>query len=61
MDLDKGTLELPPVVGQFYGKHGEFYNQQIWKGRAVRGDLIPPEVSDTLVSLEQKALDARPD
>ena len=27
----------------------------------IRGDLIPPEVNDTLVSLEQKALDARPD
>ncbi len=27
----------------------------------IRGDLIPPEVNDTLVSLEQKALGARPD
>jgi cobalt-zinc-cadmium efflux system outer membrane protein len=27
----------------------------------IRGDLIPPEINDTLVSLEQKALDARPD
>jgi hypothetical protein len=35
VDLDKGTLELPPVVGQFYGKRGEFFNQQVWEGRAV--------------------------
>ena len=35
VDLDKGGLELPPVVGQFHGNHGEFYNQQQWKGRAV--------------------------
>jgi hypothetical protein len=28
VDLDKGTLDLPPVVGQFNGKRGEFYNQQ---------------------------------
>jgi hypothetical protein len=35
VDLDKGTLELPPVVGQFNGKRGEFYNQQTWEGRAV--------------------------
>ena len=32
MDLDKGTLELPPVVGKFNGKRGEFYNQQTWEG-----------------------------
>ena len=35
VDLDKGTLELPPVVGGFNGNRGEFYNQQQWKGRAV--------------------------
>ena len=35
VDLDKGTLDLPPVVGQFNGKRGEFYNQQTWEGRAV--------------------------
>src|SRR6202161_1582867 len=35
VDLDKGTLDLPPVVGQFNGKRGEFYNQQNWEGRAV--------------------------
>lgn len=27
----------------------------------IRGDLIPPDVNDTLASLEQKALNARPD
>jgi hypothetical protein len=35
LDLDKGTLDLPPVVGQFSGKRGEFYNQQTWEGRVV--------------------------
>jgi hypothetical protein len=35
VDLDKGTLDLPPVVGQFNGKRGEFYNLQTWEGRAV--------------------------
>src|ERR1700735_864958 len=28
VDLDKGTLDLPPVVAQFNGKRGEFYKQQ---------------------------------
>lgn len=35
VDLDKGTLELPPVIGGFSGNRGEFYNQQLWKGRAI--------------------------
>ena len=35
VDLDKGTLEIPPVVGEFHGNRGEFYNQQLWEGRAV--------------------------
>ena len=26
MDVDKGTLGLPPVVGQFTGRRGEFYD-----------------------------------
>jgi len=34
VDLDKGTLD-PPVVGQFSGKRGEFYNQQTWERRVV--------------------------
>ena len=28
IDLDKGTLGLPPVVGEFNGKRGEFYDQE---------------------------------
>jgi hypothetical protein len=35
LELDKGNLETPPLVGQFYGDQGEFYNQQLWKGRVV--------------------------
>jgi hypothetical protein len=35
VDLDQGTLEIPPVVGEFTGKRGEFYNQQIWEGRST--------------------------
>jgi len=28
LDLDKGILSLPPVVGQFTGNRGEFYDQE---------------------------------
>jgi len=35
VDLDKGTLSLPPVIGEFSGNRGEFYNQDAFKGRAI--------------------------
>jgi hypothetical protein len=35
VDIDKGTLDLPPVIGQFTGNRGEFYNQDTYKGRAI--------------------------
>ncbi|MBO9621353.1 MAG: hypothetical protein J7500_01445 [Sphingomonas sp.] len=35
VDLDKGTLDLPPVIGGFTGNRGEFYSQEPWKGRAI--------------------------
>src|SRR3984885_6186545 len=53
VDLDKGTLELPPVVGQFYGKRGEFYNQQIWEGRAVLVRYVWLDISAKSSRMEQ--------
>ena len=35
LDLDKGGFELPPVVGEFSGNRGEFYDQEQYKGRAI--------------------------
>ncbi len=36
IDLDKGQLPMPPVVGQFTGKRGEFIDQELFKdGRAI--------------------------
>ena len=35
LDLDKGVLNLPPVVGQFTGNRGEFYDQEQYKGRSI--------------------------
>ena len=35
VDLDNGTLDTPPVVGAFNGKHGEFYHQEMLKGRTI--------------------------
>lgn len=35
VDVDNGTLGLPPVVGQFTGNRGEFFDQEDFKGRAI--------------------------
>jgi hypothetical protein len=53
VDLDKGTLELPPVVGQFNGKRGEFYNQQTWEGRAVLVRYVWIDISPKSSRMEQ--------
>jgi hypothetical protein len=53
VDLDKGTLEIPPVVGQFDGKRGEFYNQQIWEGRAVLVRYVWLNISPQSSRMEQ--------
>jgi hypothetical protein len=35
VDVENGTLGLPPVVGQFAGNRGEFFDQEDFKGRAI--------------------------
>jgi hypothetical protein len=35
VDLDNGTLDTPPVVGGFNGKHGEFFHEENFKGRTI--------------------------
>jgi hypothetical protein len=35
IDLDKGELDAPPVVGQFKGNRGEFFHQENFKGRVI--------------------------
>ena len=35
LDLEKGDLNLPPVVGHFTNGRGEFFDQETWKGRAI--------------------------
>jgi hypothetical protein len=35
LDLDNGTLDSPPVVGQFTADRGEFFHQEDFKGRTI--------------------------
>lgn len=53
VDLDNGTLDLPPVVGQFSGKRGEFYNQQTWEGHTVLVRYVWLDISPKSSRMEQ--------
>ena len=53
VDVDKGTLGLPPVVGQFKGKVGEFYDQEEWKGRAIIVRYQWTDISPHAAKMEQ--------
>jgi hypothetical protein len=35
VDGSKGTLDLPPMVGQFSNGRGEFYDQEVFEGRSI--------------------------
>jgi hypothetical protein len=53
VDLDKGTLGLPPVVGGFTGNRGEFYDQEVWKGRAILVRYMWLNISPKAARMEQ--------
>jgi hypothetical protein len=52
-DIDEGTLNLPPVIGGFTGKRGEFYNQDTYKGRAIYVRYVWLDLSPTSSRMEQ--------
>lgn len=51
--LDEGVLDIPPVVGQFTGKRGEFYDQEVWKGRAILVRYVWLDLSPHAARMEQ--------
>ena len=53
LDLDKGALNLPPVVGQFTGNRGEFYDQEQYKGRAILVRYVWLNISPKSARMEQ--------
>jgi hypothetical protein len=53
VDVDKGTLGLPPVVGQFTGRRGEFYDQEEYKSRAILVPYVWSDISPKLARMEQ--------
>jgi hypothetical protein len=53
VDVDKGTLDLPPVIGQFTGNRGEFYNQDTYQGRAIYVRYVWLNISPQSARMEQ--------
>ena len=53
VDVDKGTLGLPPVVGQFTGNRGEFYDQEDFKGHAILVRYVWLNLSPKSARMEQ--------
>jgi hypothetical protein len=53
VDVDNGTLGLPPVVGQFMGNRGEFFDQEDFKGRAILVRYVWLNISPNSARMEQ--------
>jgi len=53
VDLDNGTLGLPPVVGYFTGNRGEFFDQEDFKGRAILVRYVWLNISPNSARMEQ--------
>lgn len=53
VDVDKGTLDLPPVRGQFNGKRGEFYDQDFFDSRAIYVRYVWLDISPKSARMEQ--------
>ena len=53
VDVDKGSIGLPPVVGQFTNGRGEFFDQEDWKGRAILVRYMWLSISPNAARMEQ--------
>jgi hypothetical protein len=49
----KGIISLPPVVGQFSNRRGEFYDQEEWKGRTILVRYVWLDISPEQARMEQ--------
>jgi len=53
VDAAQGTIGLPPVVGEFRDGIGEFYDQELYKGRAIYVRYQWFDVSPTACRMQQ--------
>jgi len=53
LDLDKGELVLPPLIGEFTGKRGEFFDSELRNGRMVQVRYVWADISPKSAHMEQ--------
>jgi hypothetical protein len=53
LDLDKAELDLPPLIGEFTGKRGEFFDSEMRNGRMVQVRYVWTDVSPKSARMEQ--------
>jgi hypothetical protein len=53
IDLDNGELSLPPVVGQFTGRRGEFFDSELRNGRMVQVRYVWSDLTPKSARMEQ--------
>jgi len=53
LDLDKAELDLPPLVGQFTGKRGEFFDSEMRNGRMVQVRYVWSDLTPKSARMEQ--------
>jgi len=53
LDVNNGTLSLPPVIGGFTGNRGEFFDQEDYKGRAILVRYVWLNLSPHSARMEQ--------
>jgi len=53
IDAAQGTLGLPPVIGEFRDGRGEFYDQELYKDRAIFVRYLWFNISPTSCRMEQ--------
>lgn len=49
----KGVMDVPPMVGQFSGDRGEFYDQELYEGRAIYVRFVWSRVNTKSPHFEQ--------
>ena len=53
LDVDKGSLPMPPMIGEFTGRRGEFYDQEDYKGRSIYVRYVWNDISPQSARMEQ--------
>lgn len=53
LDVNSGVLSMPPVVGEFHGNRGEFFDQEEYKGRSILVRYVWSNISPHAARMEQ--------